>query len=78
MVVPDGVASATIRYPAGPADGFKPNVISPPVTVTGEAVGNLLMVNVPRSSGGGQIMDPTSMVWRNASGQAIRRFHGRL
>ena len=55
MVVPDGVASATISYPAGPANGFKPKIISPPVTITATVVGNVLVFNVPRSSGGGQI-----------------------
>jgi hypothetical protein len=78
MVVPDGVASATVHYPAGPADGFRPTVISPAVTVTGKAIGNLLLFNVPRGSGGGQITHPTSMIWRNADGTIIRRFHGRL
>jgi hypothetical protein len=78
MVVPDGVASATISYPAGPANGFKPKTISPPVTITATAVGNVLLFNVPRSSGGSQIDDPTSMIWRNANGTIIRRFQGRL
>jgi hypothetical protein len=78
MVVPDGVASATVRYPAGPANGFKPKIISPPVTVTAAAIGNVLLFNVPRSSGGGQITQPTSMIWRNAAGATIRTFHGRL
>jgi hypothetical protein len=78
MVVPDGVANATISYSAGPANGFKPKVISPPVTISAGVVGNVLVFNVPRSSGGGQITQPTSMIWRNASGAVIRRFHGRL
>jgi hypothetical protein len=78
MVVPDGVASATISYPAGPANGFKPNNISPPVTITATATGNVLLFNVPRSSGGGQIVHPTSMDWRDANGQVVRRFRGRL
>jgi hypothetical protein len=78
MVVPDRVATATIHYPAGPADGFTPKIISPPVTVTATAVGNVLLFNVPRSSGGGQITHPTSMVWRDAAGAIIRTFHGRL
>ena len=78
MVVPDGVATATISYPAGPANGFKPKIISPPVTIEATAVGNVLVFNVPRSSGGGQIVHPTWMVWRNAAGTVIRRFRGRL
>lgn len=78
MIVPDGVATATIRYPPGPANGFKPNVISPAVTVTGTAAGNVLLFNVPRSSGGGQIDKPTTMIWRAANGDVIKTFHGRL
>jgi hypothetical protein len=78
MVVPDGVASATISYPAGPANGFQPKVISPPVTITATVVWNVLLFNVPRSSGGGQITQPTSMLWRNARGAVIRRFNGQL
>jgi len=78
MVVPDGVASATISYPAGPANGFQPKIISPPVTIDATAVGNVLLFNVPRSSGGGQIFKPTSMIWRNTNGKIIRTFHGRL
>jgi hypothetical protein len=78
MVVPDGVASATIHYPAGPANGFTPKIISPPVTVTATVIGNVLLFNVPRSSGGGQITHPTSMIWRNAAGAIIRTFHGGL
>jgi hypothetical protein len=78
MIVPDGVASATIRYPPGPANGFKPNVISRAITVTGTAVGNVLLFNVPRSSGGGQIDKPTTMIWRAANGDVIKTFHGRL
>jgi len=78
MIVPDGVATATIHYPAGPANGFQPKIISPAVTVTDTAVGNVLLFNVPRSSGGGQITKPTTMVWHAADGRVIKTFHGRL
>ena len=61
MVVPDGVATATMHYPAGPANGFTPKIISPPVTVTATVIGNVLTLQrAPRSSGGGQITHPTS------------------
>jgi hypothetical protein len=74
MIVPDGVASVTLRYPAGRASGYSPKV-SPPFTVTAPAIGNELVVTVPRSAGGGPIGNPTVMIWRNAQGRAVRSFH---
>ena len=78
LVVPDGVASATIHYPAGPANTLKPKAVSPPITITASAVGNLLLFNVPRDSGGAQIFKPTSMIWRDAKGKIVKRFSHRL
>ncbi|HYB24622.1 MAG TPA: hypothetical protein VED41_12540 [Solirubrobacteraceae bacterium] len=72
MIVPDGVASVTLRYPAGRASGYSPKV-SPPFTVTTAPVGNVVVVRVPRSAGGGPIWQPT-MIWRNARGQVIQTF----
>lgn len=72
MIVPDGVASVTLRYPAGRASGYSPK-ISPPVTITTAAVNNLVVVRVPRSGGGGPIRAPI-MTWRAADGRPIRTF----
>jgi hypothetical protein len=72
MIVPDGVASVTLRYPAGRASGYSPK-ISPPFTVTTAAVNNLVVVGVPRSAGGGPIRKPT-MIWRAANGHIIKTF----
>jgi hypothetical protein len=72
MVIPDGVASVTLRYPAGRASGYSPK-ISPAFTVTTSPVNNLLIVSVPRSSGGGAIQRVT-MIWRAADGHVIKTF----
>jgi hypothetical protein len=74
MIVPDGVAVVTLRYPAGRASGYSPR-ISPPVTITSAPVNNELVVSVPRSAGGGPIRRPTVMIWRAADGHVIRTFH---
>jgi hypothetical protein len=73
MVVPDGVASVTLRYPAGRASGYSPT-ISPPFTVTTAPINNELVVSVPRSAGGGPIWQPT-MIWRAADGHIIKTFN---
>ncbi len=72
MVVPDGVASVTLRYPAGRASGYSPK-ISPPVTITTKPVNNELVVRVPRSAGGGPIREPT-MIWQAANDHIIKTF----
>jgi hypothetical protein len=72
IVVPDGVANVTLRYPAGRASGYSKK-ISAPFTVTTAAVNNLVVVSVPRSAGGGPIWVPT-MIWRAASGNVIKTF----
>jgi hypothetical protein len=73
MIVPDGVASVTLRYPAGRASGYS-RQISPPVTITTAPVNNMLVVSVPRSAGGGPIWAPT-MIWRAANGHIVRTFN---
>ena len=70
MVVPDGVASVTLHFPAGPANGFRKNIISPAATVTTRPVGNLVAVRVPRS--GGTIGPAATMTWRDPSGHVIK------
>jgi hypothetical protein len=72
MIVPDGVASVTLRYPAGRASGYS-RKISPPFTVTTAAINNAVVVTVPRSAGGGPIWVPT-MIWRAPDGNVIKTF----
>ena len=67
-----------VAVPAWSGDGFEPKIISPAVTVTTSLVNNVVLANVPRSSGGGAIMKPTVMVWRAADGHVIKTFHGTL
>jgi hypothetical protein len=74
MIVPDGVAAVTLRYPAGRASGYSAK-ISPPVTITTAAIDNEVIVRVPRSGGGGAI-DRAKVIWRAADGRVIRTFDG--
>jgi len=73
MIVPDGVASVTLRYPAGRASGYSAR-ISPPVTINAPVLNNELIVRVPRSGGGGTIRQVT-MLWRAADGHVTRIFN---
>jgi hypothetical protein len=74
MIVPDGVARVTLRYPAGRASGYSAK-ISPPVTITSTPVNNEVIVSVPRSGGGGAIHH-AKMVWQGANGRVIKTFDG--
>ncbi len=58
-LVPDGVATVTLRFErAAPA---------PPATVTDNVVDNVFVVPKPRA-----VVGPTAMIWRSASGAAIK------
>ena len=71
MLVPDGVASVTLHYPAGKIGGFDQHHASA-FTATTNVVGNLLVVTVPR--GGNRLMAPMTMTWRSASGTTVKTF----
>ena len=71
MVVPDGVATVTLHYPAGRASGYSPK-ISPAATLTSKPVENLLVVRVPRSNPLGR----ATMVWRGPRGRVIKTLRG--
>ncbi|MGD0452843.1 MAG: hypothetical protein ABSB69_04540, partial [Solirubrobacteraceae bacterium] len=71
MVVPDGVAKVTLRYPAGRASGYSPK-ISPPFTITTAPVGNLVVATLPRSNP----LQQGAVIWRSADGRVIRTFDG--
>jgi hypothetical protein len=73
MIIPDGVANVTLRYPAGRASGYSPK-ISPPFTTTTTVVNNEVVVRVPRSGGGGAIHQ-AKMIWRAADGHVIKTFN---
>jgi hypothetical protein len=61
-VVPDGVATVTVRYPA--SNG------AAPLTFTSEVVGNVFAVRIPGLTLGGG--PPPTVIWRSASGQTIK------
>ena len=67
-VVPDGVATVTFCYPAGPASGFSRKITLPAVCIKGQAINNVVVVSVPR--GAANALGPM-MTWRNA-GQLIK------
>jgi hypothetical protein len=69
IIVPDGVAKVTLRYPAGRASGYSPK-ISPAFTVTTTPVNNLVVVTVPRSNP----LQKGRMLWRAADGRLIKTF----
>jgi len=71
MVVPDGVAKVTFRYPAGRASGYSRR-ISPAFTITTAAVGNLVVATLPR----GNPLQRGTVIWRSAGGRVIKAFDG--
>jgi hypothetical protein len=68
IIVPDGVATVTIAWPA--ADG------GPPRSSTGAVLDNLAAVRIPGYRSGGSQTPPTaeSVTWRSASGRVIHRW----
>jgi hypothetical protein len=70
MVVPDGVAIVTLRYPAGRASGYSPK-ISPPFTITTTPVENLVVVRLPRRNP----LQQGTVIWRAADGHIIKTFN---
>lgn len=70
-LVPDGVATVTLHYPAGKIGGFDRNH-APAFTITTKVVGNLLIVTVPR--GGNRLMAPMTMTWRAPDGTTVKAF----
>jgi hypothetical protein len=72
MVVPDGVATVTLKYPAGPIGGYD-HRHAPATTITTKVVGNLLVVTVPRA---GLNVAGTTTTWRTANGHTIKTLTG--
>jgi hypothetical protein len=72
LIVPDGVANVTLRYPAGPASGYSRS-ISPAFSVTGSAIGDEVVLAVPRS-GGPEDISGIRMIWRGPDGRLLKRF----
>jgi hypothetical protein len=74
-VVPDGVATVTLHYPAGKVGGFSRRTASA-VTINAHAVNNVVVVSVPRA--GAQAMGAVTTTWRAADGTTITTIHGGL
>ena len=72
MLVPDGVATVTLHYPAGRIGGFNPDH-APASTTTAKVVGNVLVMTVPRS--GDRLDAPMTMTWRGADGTIVKTFN---
>jgi hypothetical protein len=68
MLIPDGVSTVTLHYPAGIIGGFNRHHV-PAATITTNVVGNLVVVTVPR--GGNREAEPDPMIWRNANGRIV-------
>ena len=71
ILVPDGVATVTLRYRARHIGGLGRRIL-PALTVTGHAVNNAVVVSVPRTSAQAQTIQ--SMTWRAANGSIIKTF----
>jgi len=71
MLIPDGVATATLHYPAGTIGGFD-RKHAPPLTITTTVVGNLIVVTVPRA--GNRLNAPMTMTWRATNGTVVKTF----
>ena len=74
-VLPDGVATVTLRYPAGKLGGFS-HRSGPALTVTGHAVNNVLVISVERA--GEQARVAVTTTWRAANGTVINTLHGAI
>lgn len=71
MIVPDGVATVTLRYPAGRASGYSPK-ISPAFAITTTPVNNLVVLTLPRSNP----LEKGTVIWRAAEGRVIKTIDG--
>jgi hypothetical protein len=72
MLVPDGVATVTLHYPASKIDGADRHR-APAFTTTTKVVGNFVVIAVPR--GRERLFQPVTMTWRAADGHVIKTFN---
>jgi hypothetical protein len=76
LLVPDGVASVSIRYPSErvePAYHKHPGPIVAAFTINAKPINNLVMFNVHHHSSAA--MAPLTMIWRATDGHIIKTFH---
>jgi hypothetical protein len=72
MLVPDGVTTVTLRYPAGRIGGFNRHH-APATTLIAKIASNLMVITVPRS--GNRATDSMTMTWRSPHGRTIKTFN---
>jgi hypothetical protein len=70
-IVPDGVATVTLIYPAGRVGGYS-HKTAPASSITADVVGNVVVMTVPRGGGNGRSW--TTMTWGAANGTTIKTF----
>jgi len=70
-IVPDGVATVTLNYPAGRVGGYS-HKTAPAASITADVVGNVVVMTIPRGGGNGRSW--TTMTWRAANGTTIKTF----
>lgn len=74
-VVPDGVSTVTLQYPAGKLGGFS-HRRGPALTVTAPVLENVVVVSVERA--GNQATGAVTTTWRAENGAVIKTLHGNL
>jgi hypothetical protein len=74
-VLPDGVASVTLHYPAGKLGGFS-HRSGPAITVTEPVVNNVVVVTVERA--GNQATANVTTTWRAPNGSIVKVIQHRL
>jgi hypothetical protein len=67
-VVPDGVASVTLHYSAGPLGGYSHKHVAA-ANITTKPVNNVIIAIVPRPTGNAL---PSTITWRAADGRIIK------
>jgi hypothetical protein len=68
FIVPDGVASVTLHYDAGPLGGYS-HKHAPAANITAKPVNNVIVTIVPRPTGNAE---PSTITWRAAAGKIIK------
>ena len=74
-VLPDGVATVTVHYPAGRIGGFS-HRRGPALTVTVPVINNVAVLAVERA--GNQATGAVATTWRAQDGTVLKTLHGAL
>jgi hypothetical protein len=74
-LLPDGVTSVTLHYPAGKLGGFS-HRNGPAITVTEPVVNNVVVITVERA--GNQARSNVTTTWHGENGSVVKVIHGGL